>query len=80
MALFQLQLIAQIPYPLTLLHSEQPKLHTVKAVLSVIGLKCIQRKIAEFANCVDPDEVAHYDTPLLDLYPLLSGPRILSTK
>ena len=44
---------------LTLLHSEQPKLHTVKAVLSAIGLKCIQMKIAEFANCVDPDEVDH---------------------
>ena len=24
-------------------------------------------KIVEFANCVDPDEVAHYEPPHLDL-------------
>ena len=31
-------------------------------------------KIAEFANCVDPDEVAHYEPPHLDLYRLLTSP------
>ena len=35
-------------------------------------------KIAEFANSVDPDEVAHYEPPHLDLHCLPSSLRILN--
>ena len=32
-----------------------------------------ETKIAEFANCIDLDEVAHNEPPLLDLHCLLSS-------
>ena len=35
-------------------------------------LKCQKKNIVELANSVDPDEVAHYEPPHLDLYCLLS--------
>ena len=36
-------------------------------------LKSAELKIVEFANSVDPDEVAHYEPPHLDLHYLPSG-------
>ena len=52
---------------LTILHSEQPKLYGVVAVLSTIGLmkltrKSLEIKIVEFADSVDPDEAAYSET------------------
>ena len=38
-------------YPLTLLHSEWPKLHRVLAVRSVIGLKCTPQKDVKIYLC-----------------------------
>ena len=37
------------------------------------ALKLPKMKIAEFANIVDPDEVAHYELPHLDLHYLPSS-------
>ena len=34
-------------------------------------LKMLEMKISEFANSIDPDEVAHYEPPHLDLHCLL---------
>ena len=39
---------------------------------SALALKKPKMKIAKFANCVDPDEVAHYEPPHLDLHCLPS--------
>ena len=46
----------------------------VKSVWTCIR-QCIvpETKIAEFANSVDPDEVAYYEPPHLDLHCLPSG-------
>ena len=38
-----------------------------------LALKAQKMIIAEFANSVDPDEVAHYEPPHLDLYYLPSS-------
>ena len=45
---------------LTLLHSERAKLYTILAFLSATGLN-------NRINSVDPDEVAHYEPPHLNL-------------
>ena len=37
-------------------------------------------KIVDFANSVDPDEVAHYEPPHLDLHCLPSSLRIYNSK
>ena len=60
---------------LTLLHSEQPKLHGVLAILSVIRLTLYvpETQIAEFANSIDLDEEAHNEPPHLDLQCLPSS-------
>ena len=39
-------------------------------------LKVLEMKIAEFANRVDPDEVAHNEPPHQDLHYLPSSPCI----
>ena len=41
-----------LPTPLTLLHSEQPKLCRVLAVLSAIGLISMSEPFHYFTNCV----------------------------
>ena len=38
-----------------------------------LNLSVPETKIAEFANSVDLDEVAHHEPPHLDLHRLLSG-------
>ena len=43
-------------------------------VTPVLTLKAPQTKIAEFANSVDPNEVAHYEPPHLNLHCLPSSP------
>ena len=41
--------------------------------LSKLTLEVTEAKVAEFANSVDPDEVAHNEPPHLDLHYLLSS-------
>ena len=43
---------------------------------SVPTHKTAKTKIVEFADCVDPEEAAHYEPPHIDLYCLLSYLRI----
>ena len=40
---------------------------------SVVALKALKMKTAEFANSVNPDEVADYEPPHLDLHCLHSN-------
>ena len=52
------------------MHSERPKLYTILAFLSAIGLTCKVPKMkkVEFANSVDLDEVAYCEPPHLGLH------------
>ena len=45
----------------------------------ILALKMAKMKKVQFANSVDPDEVAHNEPPHLDLYCLLSILSILNT-
>ena len=45
----------------------------MKNICYLLTLKVPETKIAEFANSIDLDEVAHNEPPHLDLHCLLSG-------
>ena len=47
-------------------------MHRNENILTVI-LIALKMKVVEFANSVDPDEMAHYEPPHLDLHCLLSS-------
>ena len=45
----------------------------LKKILIALTLHILMAKIPEFANSLDPDEVAHNEPPHLDLYYLPSS-------
>ena len=67
----------QIQYPLTLLHSERPKLHAILVFLSAIGFKFQEWKV-EFTNSIEPDNAAHKEPSHLVLHSLSSRLWILN--
>ena len=58
---------------LILLHPERPKLHTILAFLSAIGLTLKENIVVEFANSVDPVDHLDLQFALLSLILLHSG-------
>ena len=67
---------------LIVLHSEWPKLFGVLAILSAIGLTLIvpEIKTFEFANSIDLNEVAHSESPHLDLHQFLYSLTLLHSE
>ena len=56
------------------------KLRTARSVGQRLNLSVPETKIAEFANSIDLDEVAHYEPPLQDQHCLPFSFRILNMK
>ena len=57
-------------------HNDETMVKILQQYLTIKSIKCImltELKIAEFANSVDLDEVAHNEPPLLDLQYLPSN-------
>ena len=60
-----MKLLSEIDYILT---CKVPKKQTTKLCLQNFEKLCIMLKTKDYrANTVDPDEMAHYELPLLDL-------------
>ena len=56
-----------------------PSIRLSNDFIALLTLSLPETKIAEFANSVNLDEVAHHEPPHLDLHCLPSSLRILNT-